>query len=348
METGIIGLPMAGKTTFFNALSGTGGGSMAKSGRGVNLADVQVPDQRVEHLTDLFRPKKKALATVLFKDIQVDFTLQGGIGAATLAELRSCDAVTLIVRAFEDDAVVHPLHTVDPLRDFHRLLDALLLSDFAVAEKRIERLAREGKRGDREYQRLEKILERLEQGRLLGREFLSQEDQRLFAGFAFLTAKPIIVVANTGESSTDTRALEEAVMHKKLFLFHIQGRAEMEIAQLEPEEQVEFLEHLGIDEPVKNRFLRTIYTQLNLISFLTAGEDEVRAWSVVRDTPAMHAAGKIHSDLEKGFIRAEVVEWDKLLHAGGFKEAKRSGLMRLEGKEYPVKDGDVLTIRFNL
>jgi ribosome-binding ATPase YchF (GTP1/OBG family) len=243
-----------------------------------NVADVQVPDERVEYLTDLFKPKKKALSAVLFKDIQVDFTSQGGLGAATLAELRSCDAVTLIVRAFENDAVVHPLNTVDPLRDFHHLLDALLLSDFAVAEKRIGRLAKEGKRGEWEYQRLEKILERLGQGRLLGKGFLSPEDQRQFAGFAFLTAKPIIVVANTGEGSADTRALGEVVMQKGLFLFHIQGQAEMEIAQLEPQEQVEFLEHLGIEEPVKDRFLRTIYSQLNLISFLTAGEDEVRAW----------------------------------------------------------------------
>jgi ribosome-binding ATPase YchF (GTP1/OBG family) len=193
-----------------------------------------------------------------------------------------------------------------------------------------------------------KLREHLEQGHLLGQGCFTSEDQTLFSSFAFLSAKPLIVVANTGESSADTRALEQAAAGKGLTLFHIQGQAEMEIAQLDPAEQIEFLEHLGIDEPVKNRFLRTIYAELNLVSFLTAGEDEVRAWSIPRGTPAMRAAGKIHSDLERGFIRAEVVEWNRLLEAGGFKEAKRAGAVRLESKEYPVKDGDVLSIRFNV
>lgn len=345
-----MGLPRAGKSTFFNALGGRAAPGQDYQGgaRKTNLADVQVPDERVERLYDLFKPKKKALATVCFKDLQIDLTDEGGIAAAWLVELRSADALTLVIRAFEDQTVPHPLGGVDTLRDFNRILDALVLSDYQVAEKRIERLAKEGKKGEREHQRLVKIRERLEQGELLGNGLSTPEDRSLFAGFAFLTAKPLIVVANTGEQSADTRALEQAAVSKGLTLFHIQGQAEMEIAQLDPDEQTEFLEHLGIDEPVKNRFLRTIYAELNLVSFLTAGEDEVRAWSVPRDTPAMRAAGKIHSDLERGFIRAEVVEWSKLLEAGGFKEAKRTGVMRLEGREYPVKDGDVLTIRFNV
>jgi len=350
METAIIGLPRSGKTTTFNALSGMRGGASEYGGRarGGALAEVRVPDHRVEQLYDLFRPKKKTLATVLFKDLQVQITDDGGISAASLAELRSADAVTLVLRAFENEAVPHDLGSVNPLRDFNRLLDALVFSDYEVADRRLERLLKEGKKAEREYQRLEKIRERLEAGRLLGRSFLTAEDRKLFAGFAFLTAKPLIVVANTGERSVPTTALGEAVVDRQLTLFHIQGEAEMEIAQLDSEEQGEFLEHLGIDEPVKDRFLRTIYAELNLISFLTAGEDEVRAWSIVRDTPAMRAAGKIHSDLERGFIRAEVVEWRKLVEAGGFAEAKRGGMMRLEGKAYPVKDGDVLTIRFNV
>ena len=356
METAIIGLPRAGKTTFFNALSESTAGDQdyrdgartaGKAGK-ARIADIEVPDERVEHLYNLFKPKKKALATVCFKDLQLQFTDQGGITAACIGELRSADALTLIIRAFHDDAVAHSLGQVDPLRDFNHLLDALVFSDYEVAQKRAERLTKEGKKGEREYQRLLKILDHLERGRLLGQGLFTPEDRSLFSGFAFLSAKPLILVANTGEKPADTRALEQAAGAKGLTLFHIQGEAEMEIAQLDPDEQIEFLEHLGIDEPVKNRFLRTIYAELNLVSFLTAGEDEVRAWSIRRDTPAMRAAGKIHSDLERGFIRAEVVAWSQLLEAGGFKEAKRNGMMRLEGKEYTVKDGDVLTIRFNV
>lgn len=348
-----MGLPQAGKTTFFNALNElrTGGQDRAGGVRNANvanLADIKVPDERVERLYDLFKPKKKALASVCFKDLQLEFTDNGGIAAASLGQLRSADALTLIIRAFQDDAVAHSLGDVDPLRDFNQLLDAIVFSDYEIAEKRIERLVKEGKKAEREYQRLAKIYEYLEQGRLLGQGFFTPEDRSLFSGFAFLSAKPLIIVANTGETSADTLSLQQAAGARGLTLFHFQGVAEMEIAQLDPGEQIEFLEHMGIDEPVKNRFLRTIYTELNLVSFLTAGEDEVRAWSIPRDTPAMRAAGKIHSDLERGFIRAEVVEWNRLLAAGGFKEAKRNGVIRLEGKDYPVKDGDVLTIRFNV
>jgi GTP-binding protein YchF len=353
METAIVGLPRAGKTTLFNALNGLPtsvqsiqGGS--RDAHRANIADVKVPDVRVERLYDLFKSRKKALASVCFKDLQLEFTDSGGIAAASLGQLRSADALAMIIRAFQDDSIAHSLGEIDPLRDFNQLLDAIVFSDYEIAEKRIERLIKEGRKAEREYQRLVKIREHLEQGLPLGRGFFTPEDRSLFSGFAFLSAKPLILVANTGEHSADTLPLQQAAGAKELTLFHFQGVAEMEIAQLDPEEQIEFLEHMGIDEPVKNRFLRTIYSELNLVSFLTAGEDEVRAWSIPRDTPAMQAAGKIHSDLERGFIRAEVVEWDRLLEAGGFKEAKRNGVMRLEGKDYPVKDGDVLTIRFNI
>jgi GTP-binding protein YchF len=346
METAIIGLPLAGKSTFFKALTGLTGAAHPGRGKTLNVADVAVPDERVARLSSLFRPRKTTLAVVRFKEVEGEFSPE--VGAGAIAGLRTADAITLVVRAFENEAVPHPSGRVDPLKDFNRLLDALLFNDLMAAERRVERLEKEGKKTEREYQRLLRIRERLEQGRLLGRDFFTSEDERMFAGFGFLSAKPIIVVANTGERSVPTDGLEEAALRHDLVLFHIQGEAEMEIAQLPSEDQSEFLEHLGIDEPVKNRFLRTIYAQLNLISFLTAGEDEVRAWSIRCGTSAVRAAGRIHTDLERGFIRAEVVEWDRLLAVGGFKEAKQVGAMRLEGKEYPVKDGDVLTIRFNL
>jgi GTP-binding protein YchF len=349
METAIIGLPLAGKTTLFNALTGMNARLSTHSGgkREVNLADVPVPDGRVDRLSEVFGPKSTAYATVRFKDVPVDFTTEGGISARTIAELRGSDALTIVIRTFEEETVPHPLESIDPERDFRNVIESLILSDFAVADKRLERLTKEGRRADREYVRLEKILERLGEGEILG-EGLDLEDRKLFSGFAFLTAKPLIVVANTGESAVDERGLTEAVAERDLPLFVLQGQLELEIASLPPGDQREFLDHLGLEESVSRRFLQTIYERLDLLSFLTAGEDEVRAWSIARNTPAAEAAGRIHSDLQKGFIRAEVVRWDDLAEAGGFREAKAANMMRLEGKDYLVQDGDVLTIRFNL
>ena len=350
METGIIGLPLSGKTTLFNALTGLAAQTSGHSGatKAVNLGDVSVPDERVDLLSAMFKPQRRVLATVRFKDLQAELGEDGGMEASTIGELRTADAITLVVRAFQDEAVPHPLESVDPVRDFHRLVDSLVFSDYAVVERRLERLAKEGKRGDREYQRLEAVRVRLEEGKLIGGDLLSDEDRRLLSGFSFLTAKPIIVVANTGELAADTAGLEKAAQALKLVSFVLRGDMEVEISRLSAEDQPEFLAELGVTEPARTRFLKTIYAALDLTSFLTVGEDEVRAWSIPRGTPAAKAAGRVHTDLEKGFIRAEVVHWTELVEAGGLKEAKSSGKLRLEGKEYPVKDGDVLNIRFNL
>jgi GTP-binding protein YchF len=349
METAIIGLPLAGKTTLFNALTGLAArtSSHAGSSREANVALVDVPDERVERLSLLFKPEKTTFASIQFRDLQVELTGDGGMSAASIGELRNADAVTLVIRAFVDEGIPHPQGSLDSLRDFRRLMDTLVFSDLMVAERRMERLAKEGKRGDREHARLEKLAERLGRGMPIGVDELSGDDRRLFSGFAFLTAKPIIVVANTGETSCDTGPLEAAAAQLRLSFFHIQGAAEMEIAQLPVEEQTEFLAALGADEPARARFVRTIYQALGLISFLTVGEDEVRAWSVPRDAPAARAAGRIHTDLERGFIRAEVVYWTDLVEAGGLKEARSAGRLRLEGRDYTVKDGDVLNIRAN-
>lgn len=349
METGIIGLPLAGKTTLFNALTGLCArtSSHAGGGREANVALVEVPDKRVEHLSLMFRPEKTTFASIRFKDLQLELMDDGGMSAASIGELRNADALTLVIRAFEDEAVPHSRGSLDPLRDFRHLMDTLVFSDLAVAERRVERLVKEGKRGDREHARLEKLCERLGEGKPIGTQLLSSDDRKLFSGFAFLTAKPIIVVANTGERSGDTGPLRAAAAEQGLAFFEIQGAAEMEIAQLPPDDQSEFLAALGAEEPARDRFVRTIYDALGLISFLTVGEDEVRAWSVPRDVPAAQAAGRIHTDLERGFIRAEVVFWKELVDAGGLKEAKTAGKLRLEGRDYTVRDGDVLNIRAN-
>ena len=350
MEAGIIGLPLAGKTTIFNSLTGLTAATASYSGgrKQVNLSEVAVPDERVEKLTELFHPKRKIHASVLVKDIAVQFDEQKGILPASLGEIRNADAVTIVVRAFIDKAVPHPLSTVDPIRDLQKILDSLIFSDYEVVEKRLERLTREGKKGDREYHILQKTYEKLSEGEFIGKNFLNTDELKMLSGFRFLTVKPIIIIANTGEDKQDLSKLEEKASSLDLNLFSISGKSEMDISQLEPDDQREFLADMGLEEPAVNRFIKYLYKTLNLISFFTAGEDEVRAWSVSRGSSIQKAAGKIHSDMEKGFIRAEVIDWEKLLKMDGFTKAKKEGAVRLEGKTYTVKDGDVVVIRFNV
>ncbi len=355
METGLIGLPLAGKTTIFNALTSQQAHLSSAVGgkKQTNLAEVQVPDIRVEKLSAIFNPRKQVHATILFKDVQTEFTPEGGIAPSTLGELRSSDALTVIVRSFPDENVYHPFETIDPVSDLKRILDSLVFSDYEIISKRLERLDKEAKRGSREYQLLERLSGRLEEGNLIGTDFLAPEESKLTSGFNFLTAKPVIVVANTGGETDEERdgalkVLREETTLLGLDLFAIRGNLEMEIAQLSEEDQQEFLTDLGLREPAKNRFIRHIYTSLDLISFLTVGEDEVRAWSIPGKTEAVRAAGKIHSDLEKGFIRAEVIHYEELLAVGGLAQARKQGKLRLEGKNYTVKDGDILNIRFNV
>ena len=350
METTIVGLPLAGKTTLFNGLTGLEATTSGYAGghRSLNLADVPVPDERVAALSEMFRPRKTTFASVTLKDPPMETSDDGSLTASAIAEMRSSDAVALVVRAFIDEGVPHPRRSVDPHRDLRELLDILVFSDFAVASGRLERLVKEGRKGEREHAVLAALLETLEGGRPIGVGALGEAERRLLSGFAFITAKPLIVVANTGERTVDLAQLRSTAEELGFPLFELSGLAEMEIAALSPEDQEDFLGDLGVGEPARDRFLKTVYAELSLISFLTAGEDEVRAWSIPRGLPAVRAAGRIHSDLEKGFIRAEVIRWDDLHSTGGFKEAKAAGRMRLEGKEYVVQDGDVLTIRFNL
>jgi GTP-binding protein YchF len=344
METCLIGLPFCGKTTIFNALSGQQAGGYQQ----VHLADVAVPDPRVERLAALFDKKKLVHATVLLKDLHLEFSERGGIASGTLGELRTSDAVAIVLRAFVDEAVVHSLGPVDPLRDLRKLLDSMILSDYEIVEKRLERLEKEGKKGDREYLSLEKLSARLEEGRCIGAGLIHQEDRTLLAGFQFLTAKPMIVVINMGETSVDIAEVQRQSQELEIDVFPIQGLQEMEISRLSPEDQREFLADLGLQDPAKNRFLNALYSRLELISFLTIGDQEVRAWSIPKGGSALKAAGKIHTDMERGFIRAEVIPCAQLLADGGFAEARKQGRLRLEGKEYQVQDGDVLLIRFNL
>ena len=343
MEAGLVGLPYSGKSTIFAALSGGDAG-----GRRTHIADVAVPDPRVERLWELFPTAKRTHATVVIKDLAVEASDKGALSSGTLAEIRNLDALALVIRAFLDPAVPHPLESVDPARDLRRLLDSLAFADYAAAEARMERLVKEGRGGSREHQLLERLAARLSQGGLIGKDTLPPEDLRQLSGFSFLTAKPLILIVNEGENTADVEAVCKQAEALGLELFIIHGKQEMEIAQLDEQDQKGFLKDLGLESPTRDRFLRQLYHSLNLISFLTAGEKDVRAWSVQRGATAQKAAGRIHTDMEKGFIRAEVISFERLLAEGGFAQARKSGTLRLEGKEYVVQDGDVLTIRFNL
>ncbi|MGA2142765.1 MAG: DUF933 domain-containing protein [Brevinematales bacterium] len=350
METGLIGLPLSGKTTIFNSLTGKNASLSAFSGgkREKNIAEINVPDNRVNVMTSVFKPKKTIFATVTFEDLQIEITPEGGITPSSIADIRNLNAVVIIVRAFKNESVPHPFEKLDPGADLKKVLDSLIYSDYEMIEKRKERLGREAKKATREYQLLDKMSETLLSGSLIGTGFLTEEDMKLFAGFSFITNKPVIVIINMGESNADTKGLEETAKNYNITVFPLRGDLEMEISQLPREDQKDFLLDMGLTEPAMDRFLQYIYKTLNLISFLTVGEDEVRAWSIPGGFNAQKAAGRIHTDLEKGFIRAEVVSFDDLAAAGSLQEAKKTGKLRLEGKDYTVKDGDIMNILFNV
>ncbi len=350
METAIVGLAGTGKTTIYNALTGQAAptGDAAGGRRQPYLSEVRVPDERLDRLAALYSPKKLTHAAVLFKDLAFEHDAQGGIAPASLADVRKADAIAVVVRAFESDGVPLAFAGAAPLKELRKVMDALVFGDYEIAEKRVARLEKEAKRDSREYHVLQQIVSRLGAGKPLGAGFLSAEDQKIFAGFGFLTAKPMFVVVNLGEKAVAHEDLLAEAPAMGVDVFPIRGDMEMEIAQLPPADQKDFLQDLGLSEPAKNRFLRHVYSTLHLMSFFTVGDDECKAWSIREGSTAVAAAGEIHSDLAKGFIRAEVADWKDVLECGDFSKAKKAGKVRLEGKEYVVKDGDVLLIRFNV
>jgi hypothetical protein len=350
METAIIGLARSGKTTIFNALTGQAAltGDAAGGRKQAALSEVKVPDERLDKLASLYEPKKLTHASVLFKDLPLDHDEEGGITAASLADVRRADAVAIVIRAFSNDSVMPALKDSAPLRDLRKVTDSLVFGDYEIAEKRLERLDKEAKRDTREYHLLRQIVDRLGTGTPLGAGFFSAEDARIFAGFGFLTAKPLFVIINTGGTSLAHEDLLRQAAESGTDSFDIRGDLEMEIAQLPPADQKDFLADMGLEEPAKNRFLRHVYSTLHLVSFFTVGDDECKAWSIREGTTAVAAAGEIHSDLAKGFIRAEVARWQDVVESGDFAAAKKANKLRLEGKEYVVRDGDVLLIRFNV
>lgn len=363
MRLGIIGLPQSGKTTVFNALTrGDQPISMSGGKIEVRTAVVEVPDERVDRLVELFHPQKTTYARVIYADIaglegrtdQRDSPARrNGISGQLLNQLSQMDGFVHVVRCFENPSVPHPAGSIDPLRDIAAMDAELVLNDLIAVERKLERLADEKKKGaGREKAAIEResaLFDRLRSA--LSRETplrdleLTPEELKLLSGFGLLTLKPALVLLNLADGQIPP---EVEYPHLQSAVLPLQGRLEMDLVQLPPEDASIFMEEFGVVELGLQRVIRQSYDLLGLQSFFTVGEDEVRAWTIRQGASAWEAAGAIHTDLQKGFIRAEVVEYDRLVALGGLSEARSKGYLRLEGKEYLVQDGEIVHVRFNL
>jgi len=352
MRLGIIGLPQSGKTTLFNALTRATQPTGATGKLEVHTAVVEVPDPRVDVLTRMFNPKKTIYAKVTYADIAgLDGSAsKSGIAGTLLNQLTQMDGFIHVVRCFEDDAVPHPMGSVDPIRDLAAMDSEFVLNDLIAAERKLERLAEERKKGggrdratiDREIVLFERLQAALNEEKPLRDIEISAEEEKILSGFGFLSRKPVLVVFNLAEGQD---APEIPYQHQHSQVVALQGKLEMDIAHLPPEDAEMFMAEYGIEEPSLNRMIRLSYDLLGLQSFFTVGPDEVRAWTVKRGATAPEAAGEIHTDLQKGFIRAEVVTYNDLVTLGGMAEARNKGKLRLEGKEYVVQEGEIVHIR---
>jgi len=343
MKVGLIGRQGSGKTTIFNALTGlnagVGQGEKAESHIGVT----KVPDARVDRLAAIFQPKKTTYAEIRFTDFpsaQSQEKLKAN--AALLAQMRDVDAMALVLGAFDGLS--------DPMKELRDLLAEMILADLAVVENRLERLKKE-KGKEREGEVLARCLKTLENEEALRSLGFTADEETLFAGFGFLSRKAVIALFNVGEEGAGKElpdSYQAELQKMRIPGLVLSAKVEMEVAQLDEKDRQAFLTELGIREPARDRFIRASYRLLDLISFFTTGEDEVKAWTIKQGTAARKAAGKIHSDIERGFIRAEVASYDDFMRYGSEAKCREAGKLRLEGKDYPVEDGDIIHFRFNV
>lgn len=363
MRIGIIGLPNSGKTTIFNVLTGGHAPTTGYTGGAfqVNSAVVPVPDERVDTLSQMYRPKKTTYARVEYSDI-------AGLGSGAEHDKRSVglsgelmnaiannDALLHVVRVFEDETAPHPLGSIDPARDIASLEAELNLSDLSKIENRLERLEGSLRKGkalptfeddQHEYEILTRLKPHVEQGLPLRDFELTPDEEKRLRGFQFLSAKPVLIVLNLGD---DTSAPQIDYPHQKSAVTAVKGRLEMDIAQLDNEEdRALFMDEYNLTELSVGRIIKESYDLLGRMVFFTVGEDEVRAWEIHRGATALECAGAIHTDLARGFIRAEVVSYEDLMAAGSNAAARSAGKIRLEGKEHQIHDGDIIVVRFNV
>jgi len=358
LRAGLIGFSSTGKTALFQLLTSAREAYRPAGKSEANVGVSRVPDERLDRLTALFNPRKHVPATVEFADIAgVGGARSGAQALLDVAAFRNADALLHVVRLFLDPAVAHPAGSVDPARDVRAMEDELILADLGVVERRLERLERDLRKGHtpelkKEQDGLVRCRAALEEGRPLRALDLELEDTKRLRGFQFLSAKPLLLVLNLDEA--DLAKADQAVSLAGLKGFMsgaatrtvpICAKIELEIAQLEPADAQAFMADLGLRESGLDRVIRASYDLLGYISFFTVGEDECRAWSIPRNTPAQLAAGEIHTDIQRGFIRAEVVRYEHLLARGSLAHCREHGELRLEGKEYIVLDGDVINFR---
>ncbi len=365
MKLGIVGLPNVGKSTLFNSLTRAGAESANYPFCTIdpNVGVVSVPDHRLDVLGEMYHTKKIVPAVIEFVDIAglVKGASRGeGLGNQFLANIREVDAIVHVVRCFEDSNIVHVDGSIDPLRDIETINLELIFSDLEILERRAAKtakMARNDKAAAKELEFLKRLEAHLEENKMVKTFRAENEDEAAWLSeYHLLTAKPVIFAANVSEddlpddgaSNVGVQAVRDYAQREECEVFVVCAQIEQEIAELDEEEKKMFLEDLGLEEPGLEKLIKASYSLLGLISFLTAGEPEVRAWTIRKGTKAPQAAGKIHSDFERGFIRAEIVGYDDLMACGTHAAAKEKGLVRLEGKEYVVQDGDIILFRFNV